>query len=427
MIPTMARITGTYKTTVVEAEKVRAFIPSSLPPQKPSLRIEGNLDKLHTNAVAALARLEVAGALVPSEEWFLYGFVRKEAVISSQIEGTQATLQDVLTYEATRQSDMPAEVEEVCNYVEALAFARSELARPKGLPLCTRLLCKIHEHLMRGVRGADKQPGTIRRSQNWIGASRPGTAHFFPPPSEAVPELLAAMERWIHGKDSLPPLVRAGLVHVQFETIHPFLDGNGRIGRLLITLLLEHWGLLTSPLLYLSLAFKRHRQEYYRRLSEVRTAGDWEGWTAFFLSCVQESADNAVDTARRIFTLMGKDRQTVAHHISATVCAIRLLDQLVEHPLVTMPMAMKLLKTTKPTASKAIDTLCQAGVLHEITGKRRDRIYAYQAYLKMLAEDTEVIQNVLPPHHKRFTEILRATNQKYGHALGRLPTGRKTD
>jgi Fic family protein len=388
----MARVTGKYRTTVVGGEEVKAFIPNALPPHDPPLLIEGELAALHTEALAAIGRLGVAGAMVPSANWFLYGFVRKEAVISSQIEGTQATLMDVLTYEATHKAQRPADVEEVCNYVEALAFARAEMGKPRGLPLCTRLLCEAHKRLMRGTRGADKQPGTIRTSQNWIGGTRPGNARFVPPPHDAVPEALAQMERWVHGSDPLPPLVRAGLAHVQFETIHPFLDGNGRIGRLLVALLVEHWELLDSPLLYLSLAFKRHRAEYYRALLEVRAAGDWEAWTTFFLGCVREAADDGVSAAKRLFALLSKDRRTVASHEAATVSAIRLLDVLPEHPMVTLPAVMGLLKTTKPTAGKAIDALSKAGVLKETTGKQRDRVYAYAAYLKVLAEDTAVTE-----------------------------------
>jgi Fic family protein len=349
--------------------------------------IEDDLARLHAEALAAIGQLAVAGAMVPSPNWFLYGFVRKEAVISSQIEGTQATLMDVLAYEATRKAKRPAEVEEVCNYIDALTFARAEIAKPTGLPLSTRLLCEIHKRLMHGTRGADKQPGAVRTTQNWIGGSRPGNARFVPPPADAVPNALADLERWIHGNDPLPPLVRAGLAHVQFETIHPFLDGNGRIGRLFVALLLEHWGILDSPLLYLSLAFKRHRAEYYQHLLEVRTNGDWEGWTAFYLGCIRESAQDGVGAARRLFTLLGRDRRAVANHKATTVTAVRLFDHLPEHPIITLPRTMELLGTTKPTAGKAIDALCKAGILGETTGRQRDRIYAYGAYLNVLAED----------------------------------------
>ncbi|MBI2900233.1 MAG: Fic family protein [Planctomycetes bacterium] len=387
----MGRVTGTYRTTVVAGEKVRAFLPHPLPPRDPPLLIVGDLAALHANAVAALGRLAVAGLMVPSAAWFLYGFVRKEAVISSQIEGTQATLMDVLRYEATRKTERPADVKEICNYVDALAFARAEIARPKGLPLCSRLLAEAHKRLMRRTRGAEKQPGTVRTSQNRIGGDRPGNARFVPPPHDAVPKALADLEHWIHGADPLPPLVRAGLAHAQFETIHPFLDGNGRIGRLLVGLLLEHWGLLGTPLLYLSLAFKRHRAEYYDALMAIRVKGDWEGWTAFFLRCVCESAKDAVGAAERLFRLLGDDRRGMMRHEATTIPTVRLFDLLPEHPIVTLSVVMELLKTTKPTAGKALDALRRAGILRETTGKRRDRVYAYDKYLKVLVEDTAAI------------------------------------
>jgi Fic family protein len=386
----MQRTTGTYRTTTVGGEKVRAFIPHALPPQRPPLQITGDLPRLLAEATVAIGRLEVAGTMVPSTGWFLYGFVRKEALVSSQIEGTQATLEDVLVREANPQASRPDDVEEVCNYVDALAFARREMARPKGLPLCTRLLCATHKRLMKGVRGSEKSPGQIRNTQNWIGGTRPGNAHFVPPPPDAVLEALAALDQWLHREVPLPPLVRIGLAHVQFETIHPFLDGNGRIGRLLLTLLFEHWHLLSLPILYLSLAFKQHRDEYYRRLDQVRSEGDWESWTAFFLECVRDSAADGVRAARRLHALLGTDRQTVLYHKSTTVPAVRLFDLLPEHPMVTLAKAQELLATTKPTATKAIQALCAAGVLHEITGKQRDRIYAYQGYLQVLAEDTDL-------------------------------------
>lgn len=244
-------------------------------------------------------RLELAGEMVPSLDWFIYAFVRKEAVLSSQIEGTQATLMDLLNYEAERDAPPPnADVEEVCNYLDALTYAREQLASPSGLPLSIRLLNEAHRLLLRGARGANKQPGEMRRSQNWIGGSRPGNATYVPPPPHALPEALSAFERYIHQEDDTPSLIRAGLLHVQFESIHPYLDGNGRIGRLLVTLLLEHWGLLARPLLYLSLFFKRHRQEYYRRLNAVRVDGDWEGWLDFFLDGVATIADGPHSRAR---------------------------------------------------------------------------------------------------------------------------------
>ena len=385
----MRRKTGTYRVTRWENEEVRAFVPAPLPPAKPPLTLDDATDRSLSEAMAALGKLAIAADMVPNAEWFLYGFVRKEALITSQIEGTQATLQDVIAFEAGGKAERPDDVREVCNYVDALTFARRELARPDGLPLATRLFCNVHKRLMKGVRGSEKQPGEIRRSQNWIGGSRPGNARFVPPPPDVVPEALSALEKWIHGDDTLPPLVRVGLAHVQFETIHPFLDGNGRIGRLLIALLVEHWGLLKTPLLYLSVAFKRHRQAYYDHLDGVRVGGDWEGWMRFFLDCVTEAADDAVASAQRLHAVTAADRAKVAAHARTTIPAIRLFERLPSHPMVTLPLSIQLLGVSKPTAVKALDALQAAGILHEITGKRRDRVYAYHAYLKELAPDTD--------------------------------------
>ena len=385
----MSRVTGSYRITRWGGEEVRAFVPAPLPPHKPPLVIDPLLAHSLDAATAALGQLSVAGGMVQSPGWFLYGFVRKEALTTSQIEGTQATLQDVLAFEAGQAAKRPDDVEDVCNYVAALDYARRKIARPRGLPLCTRLLCEAHKRLMHGVRGSDKQPGEIRRSQNWIGGTRPGNASFVPPPPDQVADAMSALEKWIHAADPLPPLVRVGLAHAQFETIHPFLDGNGRIGRLLIALLVEHWSLLKSPLLYLSVAFKRRQQEYYERLSAVRTDGDWEGWTRFFLDCVRDAAVDGVSAAQKLFTVMTNDRARLANHASATVPSIRLFDQLPSHPIVTLAGAIKLLKVTKPTAGKAIDALRQARILRETTGKRRDRVYAYAAYLEVLTADTQ--------------------------------------
>jgi Fic family protein len=384
----MPRTTGTYRVTKAGQEQVRAFIPHPLPPTDPVLQLDDAMRDLMSAANASLARLSVAGAMVPSAEWFLYGFVRKEAVVSSQIEGTQATLEDVLNYEATEQTDRPDDVQEVCNYVDALNYARREIARPKGLPLSTRLLCQVHKRLMKGVRGQHKEPGQIRRSQNWIGGTRPGNAAFVPPPPDVAVNAMAELDAWLHSDDPLPPLIKAGLAHVQFETIHPFLDGNGRIGRLLVTLLLEHWNMLDAPLLYLSLAFKKHRPLYYEKLSAVRTDGDWEGWTGFFLECAREAADDGVAVAQALFNQINTDRAAVAQHDAATVTAIRLFDLLPKHPIVTLPLATELLGTTTPTAIKAIRALQDAGILHETTGKQRDRVYAYRRYLDLLTKDT---------------------------------------
>jgi Fic family protein len=388
------RITGRHARTTVGGEEVAAFIPFPLPPAKPPLVVDGALGDRVRAAEQALVRLDLAGEMVPSLDWFLYAFVRKEAVLSSQIEGTQATLVDLLAFEAQDGGQhgvaAGADVEEICNYLDALAFTRAELAKPRRLPLSMRLLNKTHERLMRGVRGADKRPGEVRRSQNWIGGSRPGNAAYVPPPPHALGDVLGAFEKYLHGHDKLPPLVRAGLLHVQFETIHPYLDGNGRIGRLLVTLLLEHWKLLGKPLLYLSLFFKRHREDYYARLSAVRTAGDWEGWLDFFLEGVATIADEAVASARELFALVATDRTKVLAREGMSIAALRLFELLPRHPVVTVASVMKLVETTKPTAGHAIALLSTAGVLVETTGRKRDRSFVYQGYLDRLRVGTEL-------------------------------------
>ena len=365
------RATGRYERSTVGGEEVTAFVPHALPPVDPPVVVAGALAERLRAAEQALVRLELAGEMVPSLDWFIYAFVRKEAVLSSQIEGTQATLVDLLTFEAqggAEQNAAPnADVEEVCNYLDALAYARAQLATPKGLPLSMRLLSETHSRLMRGLRGAEKLPGEVRRSENWIGGSRPGNAAYVPPPPQVLGEVLGAFEKYLHADDSLPPLVRAGLLHVQFEIIHPYLDGNGRIGRLLVTLLLEHWKLLTKPLLYLSLFFKRHREDYYRRLNAVRVDGDWEGWLDFFLDGVGTIADEAVASARDLFALVAADRAHVLAHEGMSVVALRLFELLPRHPVVTVASVMKLVETTKP-----------------------DRSFVYRGYLDRLRVGTDL-------------------------------------
>lgn len=380
----MPRTTGTYRPTTIAEKPVEAFIPTQLPPRDPPLDMSGPLATLLQEAQAAIERLSLAGQLVPSIDWFIYGFVRKEALISSQIEGTQATLEDVLEFEATKRSDRPDDVEEVCNYVAALTYARREIARTGGPPVSSRLLCEAHKRLMKGVRGGNKDPGHLRKVQNWIGGRGPDAIRFVPPPPEAVADAMRDLDRWIHSDDPLHPLVKAGLAHVQFETIHPFLDGNGRIGRLLIALLLEHWGLLSEPLLYISAAIRREQAEYYQRLGAVRTSGDWEGWTEFFLRCVRSAADDGVAVATRLSALVSEDRQRLARLPGATLGAVQLFDVLPEHPVVTGPLVQQLLKASAPTARRSIGVLGKAGVLVETTGKLRDRAFIYRRYVKAL-------------------------------------------
>ena len=387
----MPRTTGTYELVSVAGETVQAFIPNPLPPQRPALRLVGNLADSLGTAETSLAKLEAAGRMVPSLDWFVYAFVRKEAVISSQIEGTQASLDDLLALEAEAPTEAaPEHVQEICNYLDALNYARGQLRRKGGLPLSVRLLNGAHKRLMSGTRGQDKQPGHLRRSQNWIGGTRPGNARFVPPPPSRVQDLLGELEKYLNTKDDLPPLVRAGLAHVQFETIHPYLDGNGRVGRLLISLCLEEWGLLSEPLLYLSLFFKHHRQEYYERLGAVRTHGDWEGWLAYFLEGITVIGDESVQLIRALFEVVDRDRRKYLDSGAATVPGAKLFESLAKNPIVTVKSAVRICDTTRPTADKAVGSLCEAGILTETSGRSRDRTYAYREYLDLLRKGTEV-------------------------------------
>ena len=344
------------------------------------------LTKPLQDAEAALGKLDLAGEMIPSIDWFVYAFVRKEALLSSEIEGSQATLVDVLAFEQTQQTGSSAieDVEEITNYVVAVNHAFKEIHSAKGTPISVRLFNECHRILMQGVRGATKQPGEIRRSQNWVGGSRPGNAVFVPPPPQRVADLLADLETYIHGNDDLAPLLRIALVHAQFETIHPYLDGNGRLGRMLIALLLDHWGLLRSPLLYLSLYLKQNQAAYYRLLSAIRTEGDWMGWLSFFLAGVREIAENATGTATALYRRVDQDRQRLLATPGVTVSAIQLFELLPEHPVITMPRVTQLLSTTKPTAGKAIDLLLATGILAEVGKRKRDRLYRYHDYLRRL-------------------------------------------
>lgn len=378
--------TGRYLTTTVAGESVEAFVPDPLPPRLAAKQL-ATLSEPLREAEAALARLDLAGEMIPSLDWFIYAFVRKEALLSSEIEGTQATLVDVLAWEQTDQPGTSSieDIEEVTNYVAAVNHAFEQIRSTKGAPISVRLFNDCHRLLMQGVRGANKQPGELRRSQNWVGGSRPGNAIFVPPPPERVADLLSDLERYIHAdEDKLAPLLRVGLVHVQFETIHPYLDGNGRLGRMLIALLLDHWQLLTSPMLYLSLYFKQNQAAYYRSLSAVRTEGDWIGWLRFFLDGVCEIAVDATRTARGLYSRVNEDRKVLLSTRGATLTALQLFELLPEHPVISMPLVTRLLSTTKPTAGKAIDVLVSAGILAEVGERKRDRLYRYQKYLRLL-------------------------------------------
>lgn len=382
----MTRTTGTYAISTTLGEPVRAFVPHSLPPSDPDLSPEV-FTELHRQAELALARLAGVSGLVPSVDWLLYSAIRKEALLTSQIEGTQATLTDLFDEEAGVKVRNTEDVEEVTNYLRAFRWTQEQLRDPHGLPISVRLLCEAHRRLLDGARGAGKQPGELRRSQNWIGGTRPGNAVFVPPPPEHVPALLADMERFIHdtAMDVLPPMVKVALVHAQFETIHPFLDGNGRIGRLLIAALFEHWGLLSEPLMYLSGYLKQHQAEYYRRLSAIRTEGDWESWVRFFLEGVATAAGDAEKNIIAIASLVATDRRRLLQSTKAGPASYRLFEMLPMMPRFTIERVRQQLDTSFPTATAAVKVLEELGVVTEMTGQKKNRSYSYQAYVELLS------------------------------------------
>ena len=379
---------GRYESTSAGGEQVRAFVPSPLPPDPP-LALEGSLQQTLEKATLALGRLDAISTLLPDEAIFLYSYVRKEAVLSSQIEGTQSTLSDLMRFELTGRPGIPPEdVVEVSNYVAALDHGLSRLS--EGFPLCNRLINEIHSVLLSRGRGSGKAPGEFRRSQNWIGGTRPGDARFVPPPSAAVPDCMAALERFYHADDGMPSLFRAGLAHVQFETIHPFLDGNGRVGRLLITLILCNAGVLRQPLLYLSLYFKQRRDDYYDLLNRVRHTGDWEEWLSFFLEGVRSTAEGAVATSRRLAETFESDRIAIAQHSGRRAgSALRVHDALKSRPILSLPEVRTRTELSFPTAASAMQTLAEQGIVHELTGRPRNRLFVYDRYLSILAEGTE--------------------------------------
>ena len=382
----MNRITGVYLTNTTMNEPVQAFIPHPLPPNEPKLA-EAFLVESQAAAVMALNRLSAVAGLVPSVDWWLYSAIRKEALLTSQIEGTQATLVDLFDNEAGLVVSNSADVEEVTNYLQAFRHVQNNVRDPLGLPLSVRLWCDAHRLLLDGVRGAGKQPGELRRSQNWIGGTRPGNAVFVPPPADKVPSLLAALERFIHGTQSnLPSLVKIALIHAQFETIHPFLDGNGRIGRLLIAALMEHWNLLPEPLMYLSGYLKQHQMEYYRRLSAIRTDGDWEGWVRFFLEGVEMAAGESEKAIVSLASLVASDRRRLLANPKSNPASYRLFELLPTMPHFTVERVRVVLETTFPTANAAVKMLEDLGIVKELTGKRKNRTFSYHAYVELLSK-----------------------------------------
>jgi Fic family protein len=334
-----------------------------------------------------LARLSGVTGLVPSIDWLLYGAIRKEALLTSQIEGTQATLTDLFDDEAGLDIKNADDIEEVTNYMQAFRFVRENLRDEVGLPISVRLLCGAHRFLLNGVRGAGKQPGELRKSQNWIGGTRPGNAVFVPPPADEVPGLLANLEQFIHKEDDgLPRLVNIALAHAQFETIHPFLDGNGRIGRLLIAALMEYFDLLSEPLMYLSAYLKEHQMEYYRLLGAIRTQGDWESWVSFFLEGVAEAATSAETGIIEVAARVSADRRLLLASQNASPVSLRLFELLPMMPRFTIDRIKAELETSFPTANAAARTLEGLGIVTEVTGQSRNRSFSYQPYIDLISK-----------------------------------------
>jgi len=380
--------TGRYEISHIGGETVRAFVPRPLPVDPP-LVLNGARQVLLERALLALGRLDSIATLLPDPHLFLYAYVRKEAVLSSQIEGTQSSFADLLLFELEEAPGVPIDdVVEASNYVAALEHGLARLRG--GFPFSNRLIREVHARLLSDGRGSDKQPGEFRRSQNWIGGTRPGNAHFVPPPPPAVEECMGDLERFLHDEDTpLPMLVKAALAHVQFETIHPFLDGNGRVGRLLVTLLLCDTGALAQPLLYLSLYLKQNRAEYYRLLDQVRTDGDWEAWLDFFLEGVRTTAAGAVSAAQRLVELFNSDADHIQGNGRAAGSALRVHAALRERPVISLKEICRRTGLSFPAATTGMNALLQLGVARELTGKRRNRLFAYDRYLNVLSEGTE--------------------------------------
>ncbi len=381
-------VTGRYEIRTVGGERIEAFVPNPLPP-RPPIEIKGKLQRSLEPALVALGRLDSLSTLLPDTTLFLYAYIRKEAILSSQIEGTQSSLSDLLLFELNEAPGVPIDdVVEVSNYVAALEHGLQRLR--DGFPLSNRLIREIHEILLSRGRGSEKSPGEFRRSQNWIGGTRPGNAAFVPPPPELVATCMGDFEAFLHDAHTdLPVLVKAGLAHVQFETIHPFLDGNGRVGRLLITLLLCHAGILREPLLYLSLYFKQNRSTYYTLLDAVRREGNWETWLSFFLEGVQQTAQGAVDTARRLVDLFREDRERVISYARRANSVLRIYDAVKARPITSLSEVRRSTGISFPTAARGMEVLTKLGIVQEITGKARNRVYVYGRYVAILNEGTE--------------------------------------
>lgn len=371
------------------ADGYRAFHPKPLPPDPP-LNIDGATQQLLDRANQALGRLDGITLLLPDPDQFLYTFIRKEAVLSSQIEGTQSSLSDLLLFENDAAPGVPREdAQETASYIAAMDHGVKQIESTGGLPMSSRLLREIHGVLLQSGRGADKSPGEFRRDQNWLGGTRPANARFVPPPWPEVVPAMSNLEKYLHDElGATPILVKAAVAHAQFETIHPFLDGNGRVARLLITLLMCSEGILRRPLLYLSLYFKQNRDVYYDRLQRVRVEGDWEDWLRFFLEGVLEVAESTTEATRRIVRMLERDRHTIHEFGRAAGTAHRVHDLAARYVVVRAPWAASALGLTEPPIYGAISRLEEAGILREVTGRQRGKLYVYDEYLAILNEGT---------------------------------------
>jgi Fic family protein len=383
------KLQGKYVTITTAGEKVRAFVPAPLPPDPPidwTPELRGKFDQ----ALLALGRLDSVSTLLPDTSLFLYMYVRKEAVLSSMIEGTQSSLSDLLLFELDQVPGVPLDdVREVSNYVAALDHGRRLLK--DGLPLSLRLFREIHGVLLAKGRGSHQAPGEFRRSQNWIGGTRPGNASFVPPPAAEVPECMSRLELFLHDRpEPTPTLLKAALAHVQFETIHPFLDGNGRLGRLLITLLLCDQKMLREPMLYLSLYFKTHRQVYYELLNKVRLTGDWEAWFDFFAEAVTITATQAVETAQQLLDLSNRDRDKIIGLGRAAASTLQVHRALMEHPIATSGWLVEKTGITPATINKSLSHMEQLGIVRELTAQKRNRLFSYADYVEIMSRGTEL-------------------------------------
>ena len=381
------KLQGKYARVSTVGETVRAFIPAPLPPH-PAISWSDSLRTQFERAYLAIGKLDSLATLLPNTELFLYMYVRKEAVLSSMIEGTQSSLSDLLMFEVEQQPGVPVDdVEEVSNYVAALNHG---IRRLDDLPICVRLLKEVHAELMAGGRGSRKSPGEVRTTQNWIGGTRPGNAVFVPPPPEQVSPTLGDLETFINESQTTSPLLKAALAHLQFETIHPFLDGNGRLGRLLITLILISEGVLQQPLLYLSLYFKSHRDDYYSLLNKVRLDGDWESWLQFFAEAVEFTANTAIETANRLTNLADANDDRISALGRRTASLEKLHDALLNQPIATPGLLSISTRLTPATVSSGLRQLQILGIVDEVTGRKRGRVYAYKGYINILNEGNEL-------------------------------------